>query len=637
MTERPITLQVFLHRLAPIALTAILLGSSAVHAKGEAQALAAAQVPGKVYALQLASDDHSIVLGWNKPEQYADIKDYKVYLNGKLLGSALENARKFSPAQPYVDSFYAADAKKAHVQASPHSFMVDGLKPATSYRFTVRSVLADGKLSAASPVVTARTIATPKVCDISTRGALGDGSTLNTAAIQATIDSCAEGGVVRIPKGVFKSGALFLKSNMTLELVDGATLLGSERPEDYPLERGYKLYEYSSTQRPPSLINALDAKSRHVGAFSNIRIVGKGLIDGNGWKRQSDASLSDDTGHALPQYIAGTNKTATSDGILAAAQMEQALKEGLSAQIAYSQRRSSLITVRGVHNLYIAGITLRNPAFHGAMVLESDNAVVNGVRVETWDVNNGDGVEFGNSQYVTVMNSFFDTGDDCINFAAGTGEEATSQPQQQFGWIFNNYFRRGHGAVVMGSHTGAWITDILAEDNIVNLTWTGLRGKTNNLNGGGARRVVYRDNAHRDLQREGFVLSSEYNDPNTVVDYKPASQPGKFQDILVQHNSLEFTENWQPTPVNQNGQKVVVEFNPVLVQGDVKNNSFHENVVFEDLLLINTPPIKIDGLRNGKMRNMTFRGYKGEGMPWKVSNAPGTSMQDVKLESADKK
>jgi len=599
------------------------------------KAAARLSVPTKVYALPMSISDHGLVLAWNKPEEYGSIQDYKVFLNGKLLGSVSENARQNSPAQPYVDRFYASDAKNVHVKVTQHSFTLDKLKPATTYRLTVRSVLKDGKLSAPSPVVIAQTDRAPKYCDITRNGALGDGTTLNTGAIQTTIDSCAEGSTVRVPKGVFKSGAIFLKSNMTLELAEGAVLLGSERPEDYPLERGYKLYTYSSTQRPPSLINALDAKEMHAGAFTNIRIIGKGMIDGNGWNRQAEAGITDETGRTLPQYIAGNNKSVMTEGILAAAQMQQAIKDGQSVQAAYSQRRSSLLTLRGVHNLYISGITLRNPAFHGAMVLESENVVVNGVRFETFDVNNGDGIEFSSSRFVTVMNSFFDTGDDCINFAAGTGEEAAKQPQQQFAWIFNNYFRKGHGAVVMGSHTGAWIEDILAEDIVINQTWTGLRGKSNNINGGGARRVVYRDNAHRDVQREGFILTLDYADANALLDYKP-SVPGKFQDILVQHNSLEFTDSWQPTPVTQNGQKVIVEFNPVVVQGDVKSNAYHENIVFDDLIIINAPPIKIDGLRNGQMSNMTFRGYKGEGMPWKVSNSPGTSMKDVKLEPGEK-
>lgn len=620
-----------------LAVTVLLASAAQVHAKSASDSPNPAQAPEKVYALPLASTEKSIVVAWNKPEQYDGINDYQVFMNGKLLGSARANAQKLSPVQPYVDKFYATDVQHVHVKVSPHSFTAVGLKPATQYRFAVRAVLPGGKLSAPSPTIVARTLALPKVCDITAHGAIGDGTALNTAAIQETIDGCAEGGTVRVPKGVFKSGAVFLKSNMTLELTAGATLLGSERAEDYPLERGYKLYEYSTVQRPPSLINALDPKHGHPGAFSNIRIVGQGIIDGNGWKRQTAETLIDDTGHALPQYLASNNKNVLGDGILAAAQMDVAIKEGMSAQAAYGQRRSSLITVRGVHNFYIGGVTLRNPAFHGAMVLESENAVVNALRVETFDVNNGDGIEFGNSRYVTVMNSFFDTGDDCVNFAAGTGAQAANQAPQQFAWVFNNYFRRGHGAVVMGSHTGAWISDILAEDNVINLTWTGLRGKTNNLNGGGGRNIVYRDNAHRDVQREGFIFTVDYNDPNTVVDYQPANESGKFRDILVQHNSLEFTDAWQPTPISQNGKKGVVEFNPVLIQGDPKNNTFHENIVFDDLIVINAPPMKIDGLRNGQMRNMTFRGYKGEGMPWKVTNSPGTSMQDVKLEPTEKR
>lgn len=596
-------------------------------------ALAAGAAPTGLKVPALAYDDHSIALVWQKPADYAKVVDYKVYQNGKLIGSARENVAKHSPAAPYMKAFYGAYQGDRQVKVDLHSFTVDGLRPDTPYQFSVRAVHADGTLSAPGKAISQRTAKPSPRCDITKHGAVGDGQTLNTGAIQDTITACPAGGTVVIPKGVFKSGALFLKSDMTLEVSEGATLLGSERAEDYPVSMGYKLYTYSSTQRPPSLINALNRNQREAGAFRNIRIVGKGTIDGNGWKRATQATLKDETGRDLPQFVFGTNSTYKKLGILASAQVDGALAEGLSLNAAYSQRRSSLMTLRGVENLYIGDITGQNPAFHGIMVLEGRNVAVNGVKLETWDVNNADGLEFGNSEHITVFNSFFDTGDDCINFAAGTGEEAARQEPQRDAWIFNNYIRRGHGAVVIGSHTGAWIEDILAEDNVVNLTWIGLRGKSNNINGGGGRHIVYRDNAHRDLQREGFIFTLEYSDVNLLLDYKPAAKPGQFKDIQVLHNTVEFTSDWKPTPVPTGPKREpgIVDFKVLEVVGDMKTQTFHENIVVDDLLLINTSSIKIDGLKDGVLRNVRFEGYQGKDEALSVKNAPGLKQDGVRL------
>jgi exo-poly-alpha-galacturonosidase len=595
--------------------------------------LAAAAAPSGLKVPALAFDAHSIVLTWQKPADYASHTpvDYRVYLNGQAIGSARENAARFSPAAPYMKAFYAADQGQRHVKVDVHNFTADGLKPDTEYRFSVRAVYADGSLSAPSKVISQRSAKSSVRCDITAHGAVGDGITLNTGAIQDTITACPAGGTVLIPKGVFKSGALFLKSDMTLEVAEGATLLGSERAEDYPLSMGYTLYTYSSTQRPPSLINALDRSRRTAGAFRNIRILGKGKIEGNGWKRAAQATLKDETGHEIAQYEFGTNSTYKKLGILANSQVDAAVAEGLSLNAAYSQRRSSLMTLRGVETLYIGGITGQNPAFHGIMVLEGKNVAVNGVKLETWDVNNADGLEFGNSENITVFNNFFDTGDDCINFAAGTGEDAVKQEPQRGAWIFNNYARRGHGLVVAGSHTGAWIEDILAEDNIANLTWIGLRAKSNNLNGGGGRRIVYRDNAHRDLQREGFILTLEYSDVNLLLDYKPATTPAKFQDISILHNTLEITPDWKPTPVPTGPKRelAVVDFKALEIAGDVKSNAFHERVTVENLLLINSSSIKIDGLKEGVLKNIRFEAYQGKDAPLAITNAPGLKQEGI--------
>ncbi len=97
--------------------------------------------------------------------------------------------------------------------------------------------------------------------DVTGLGARGDGRTLDTAAIRKAIDLAhgAGGGVVYFPPGRFLTGTIRLKSNVTIHLSPGATLLGSPRPEHY---------------EPRHLIYARGA--------DNIAIQGGGVIDGNG-------------------------------------------------------------------------------------------------------------------------------------------------------------------------------------------------------------------------------------------------------------------------------------------------------------------------------------------------------------------
>jgi len=107
-------------------------------------------------------------------------------------------------------------------------------------------------------------------------GAKPDGKTLCTEAIQKAIDAAADGGgVVRLPKGTFHTGALRLRSRVTLQLDEGATLLGSQEHEDYygpafddegrPVE-GKRVFR--------SLI--------HCEGGHDIAIRGKGTLDGSG-------------------------------------------------------------------------------------------------------------------------------------------------------------------------------------------------------------------------------------------------------------------------------------------------------------------------------------------------------------------
>ncbi|MFF2449202.1 fibronectin type III domain-containing protein [Neobacillus sp. NPDC058068] len=537
----------------------------------------------------LASDENSITLVWEKPADYENIVDYNVYMDGKKIGSA--NNQAISPAKSHIDKFYADPNNSGHVKVVMHNFTATDLKPKTNYHFTVRAVDRNGNESMESNSVSQSTTAVPKVFNIKDYGAIGDGKTLNTEAIQRAIDEVTPGGKVLIPNGVFKTGAIWLKSDMTLEVAEGATLLGSENADDYPYH--YLLYDYSTDERFYSLINA---HTYDYGSLSNIRIVGKGTIDGNGWKQNG----TDPDGFPLSQTSSST--TVYENGILAKVQVERA--EELGSEKPYPTR-SNLITLRGVNNVYYSGFTALNPSNHTLVNLNSNNVTVNGVKLLTYDVNNADGIEFAHGDGLTVFNNVFDTGDDAMNFAAGLGASSEHEDSTKNAWIFNNYFREGHGAVVTGSHTGAWIENILAEDNVLYKTEIGLRCKTNPDNGGGARNIVFRDNAMKDIAKEGFIFTSAYSDANAAIEVEPAAVKGQFKDIVVKNISVDGT-----------GKEAIK------VEG--VSDQFHENIHFENVLFMNAKATKINYLKDSSFTNVKFNNTKN---PWAITNSTGLTFE----------
>ena len=111
---------------------------------------------------------------------------------------------------------------------------------------------------------------------IADHGAAADDSTINTEAIQQLIDkvSADGGGVIFIPEGTFKSGALFFKPGTHLHVQEGGMLKGSDDIFDYPIMESRM--EGQNLDYFPALVNAYNVP--------NFTITGKGTIDGNGKK-----------------------------------------------------------------------------------------------------------------------------------------------------------------------------------------------------------------------------------------------------------------------------------------------------------------------------------------------------------------
>jgi exo-poly-alpha-galacturonosidase len=575
----------------------------------------------------LASDEDSITLVWEKPVDYKDIVDFNVYMNGKKIGSALKD--NSGPAKAYIDNFYEnIDKDDFHVDILIHNFMVENLRPNKSFEFYVTSVNAEGIESAPSNKVVGKTTAVPEIFNIIDFGATPDDETKDTQAIQAAIDAAAPGAKVLIPEGKFISGEIWLKSDMTLQ-VDGY-LLGSTDAEDYSMN--FWLYDYSTDERSYSLINA---HTYEYGSLKNIRIVGNGIIDGNGWKYDKSHPTIDELGNELPRLVAGNNSKVTGNvkvengkmstlnpnaestfGILAANQSYAAQVMGMDAKSAYSGR-SNLITVRGVDGMYYEGITQLNPANHGIVNLHSKNIVVNGTISKTYDGNNADGYEFGDSQNIMVFNNFVDTGDDAINFASGMGQAAAEKEPTGNAWIFNNYIREGHGGVVTGSHTGSWIQDFVVEDNIMYKTDVGLRSKTNTPMGGGARNILFRDNALEGIDGDGpFVFTSAYTDANASILYEPAQQISQFRDMEIVNTTVR----------NQGGSKK----QSILVSGNDVGEVYHENITFRNVKFDNVYSVNMDYAKDFKFINVAFTNVKDNGgNPWRIKNSTGLVFEDT--------
>ncbi|WP_263063977.1 glycosyl hydrolase family 28 protein [Dickeya dadantii] len=556
------------------------------------------QAPPALEAIAPSIDNHSVVLIWKTPEDTSNISNYQIYQDNQFVGLASQNNDLYSPAQPYISAFYKNDAGNFHHRIVIQNAKIDGLQASTSYHFTVRAVYTDSSVSADSNEVDVTTTAVPHTIDITQYGAKGDGTTLNTIAIQQAINACPSGCQVNVPAGVFKTGALWLKSNMTLNLSPDATLLGSENAADYP--DGYTIGKSATEMRPASLLNVTDKASSKAGVFQNIRIVGKGTIDGSGWKRSADGQ--DELGNNLPQYVKSNNANVNNDGILAKNQVAAALAKGIDLKTAYSQYRSSLITLRGANNVYIADITIRNPADHGIVFMKSQNVIENGVIHQTFNANNGDGVEFSNSQDITVLNSVFDTGDDCINFAAGLGQEGQKQSPTQNARLFNNYFRHGHGAIVMGSHTAANIANILAENNVMNQTDIGLRAKSSPDIGGGAHLVVFRNNAMANLAMQAVFVTLNYVDVNGSSTYTPADIPARFYDFTVKNITVQNSTGIDPS---------------IQIEGNSKKQVWNSNFNFCDMKLSGVMPASVSNLEDSEFNNIAFSDLRGGTSPWK--------------------
>ncbi len=238
-------------------------------------------------------------------------------------------------------------------------------------------------------------------------GATGDGQTKDTLALQQTIDRCAflGGGEVVVPAGDYSTGALVLRSYVTLRVELGASLLGTAAMSDYPLTQvrweGRWIKGYSA------FLSAVDGEN--IGISGPGKIVGSPAIRGR---------VDRTTGLRLPALIEFTN----------------------CRNVLVENCFTSQGGMWSIHPTYCENIAFKN------LTIQSG----------------ADGIDVDSCKHVVIDGCNFSTADDCISLKSGRGEEGytIARPTEDV-HISNCTFTDSYFACIgIGSETSAGIRNV---------------------------------------------------------------------------------------------------------------------------------------------------------------------------------
>lgn len=435
-------------------------------------------------------------------------------------------------------------------------------------------------------------------------GAIADGVTDNTKAFADAIENVSGkgGGKVIVPRGIFITGPIIMKSNINLHVEDGAVIRFSTDFDKYPIIE--TSFEGLNTYRCISPIYAKD--------LVNIAFTGNGTFDGNGdawrpvkkskmtdaqWKKllKSGGVLSDDERIWYPTAKSKAGDARDNFNVKNYDTIEEyeAVKDFL---------RPVMVSIISCKKVLLDGPTFQNSPAWNLHPLMCEDVILRNLSVRNpWYSQNGDGLDLESCKNVLIYNNSFDVGDDAICIKSGKDQDGRDRAMPTENVIIkNNIVYHGHGGFVVGSEMSGGVKNIHVSDCVFMGTDIGLRFKSNRGRGG--------------------VVEDVYISNIDMIDI-PA-EPIRFN---------LFYGGMSPIPDDEN-KKVSKEDQPEIVPVSEETPSF-KNVFMENItangfgnaaFFMGLPEMN---LKNVHLKNAVLRGRKGIA----IVDADGMVFENVKV------
>ncbi len=352
--------------------------------------------------------------------------------------------------------------------------------------------------------------------------AVPDADHLQTKQLQAAIDQLSEagGGVLNFPAGIYRTGALHLKSGVELHLDSPETKIcftPDDPEQNYPLV--FSHWEASPCYNYSALLYACDAQ--------DIAVTGCGTLDGGAdrehwwsWHHQVEDSWSEDK----PDLQLAARKALRRMNEEGVPVEERVFGEGHFL-------RPNFVQFLRCERVLLQGVTLHNSPMWQLNPVQCRSVTVDGLTLSSHGANN-DGCDPESCSGVWIKNCCFDTGDDCISLKSGRDRDGrlANIPCKDV-LIERNEFVDGHGGIALGSEMSGGICRVLASENHFsspNLTYA-LRLKTNARRGGRVEEIILCDSVMESVHGAAIHGTMLYEDGRNGNDLPT------FRDITIEN------------------------------------------------------------------------------------------------------